>query len=1026
MKGKKIKNGAARRAEAGSDRKREEQKRNGRGQKPLLEEPRGKGQSRVRRGTNQNGGYSESNKKKEQKTEYKAEHRTGEFRGEGRPKGGPFVVKATGAAAAKTTGAVAVKAVAETTDAATVKAAAETANTSVPQWLMPEGRSGTGILTKPLRYEAGRFVTETVRAPELLAPAGSMESFRGALAAGADAVYLAGSRFGARAYAANFTEEEIVLALREAHLFGRRVYLTVNTLTRQEELPELVSFVEWLAAQGLDGAIVQDLGVVRALHRACPELELHASTQMSVTGAEAVRFLKEQGVCRVVPAREMTLRELRGIREREPVALEVFIHGAMCYCYSGKCLFSSLIGGRSGNRGRCAQPCRLPYAVLDENRKETGPDAGRGECYPISMRDLCTIDRIPELIEAGIDSFKIEGRMKKPEYAAGVTAVYRKYIDRYLELASCGRSKEWRIEPEDRLFLEKLYLRAQRSEGYYHEQNGRDMETITQPGYRGADEEILRTIRARYLDGRPQRRVDGTVSLRAGERASLRVSVSLADADVTHRSTLREQGSQAGQRPGVEEAAGQRLGIVEAAGAGQTLSVTAQTQEIVQRAQNRPLGAEEIESRLRKSGESSFVFGTLSVETDGDSFLPVAALNRLRRDALEGLQERILEVYERGRKRNTPLEMTAGTVCAASQETAEPRGSGADRGETDAAASMRGENSADSSAHSIPGAEGGDLFASEKGASRPALWAQVISRAQWEAALAEGVTAVIDDSGAFLSERTSPSRSLRYLALPHVLREQSRGWMEEAYRVLTDGRYDGALVRTLEELEFLRERGYAGELVADAGLYRWNRESEALLAAYCTVGVYPYELNRRELETVFGADRDTGSAAPAKRGAQDTEGRPEPDSRGAQNTEGRPEPVSRTALPGILTVYGRLPMMITANCVRKTENACTGERGGAGDGFWYLRDRKGEEQPVRHHCRFCYNVVYNSVPLSLHLCAEDRIFRESAAVLCCFTTENAEESGEILRAYQALAAGERIGGFPAARYTTGHYRKGAE
>ena len=198
---------------------------------------------------------------------------------------------------------------------------------------------------------------------ELLAPAGGMEAFRGALNAGADAVYLAGQQFGARAYAGNFTEEELEEVLEKAHLFSVRIYLTVNILTREKELSELTSFVQRLAEKGLDGVIVQDLGVAAAIRRSCPGVELHASTQMSVTGREAVRFLKRQGFVRVVPARELSLEEIHLLKQEE-IEVESFIHGAMCYSYSGRCLMSSFLGGRSGNRGRCAGTCRLPYEIL--------------------------------------------------------------------------------------------------------------------------------------------------------------------------------------------------------------------------------------------------------------------------------------------------------------------------------------------------------------------------------------------------------------------------------------------------------------------------------------------------------------------------------------------------------------------------------------------------------------------------------------------------------------------------------------
>lgn len=227
---------------------------------------------------------------------------------------------------------------------------------------------------------------------ELLAPAGTFACFRAAVNAGADAVYLGGEKFGARAYAGNLTREEIVEALRIAHIFGRKIYLTVNTLVKESETEELIPYMEPLYQAGLDGAIVQDMGVLVRLRDAFPDLALHASTQMAVAGSYGAAYLEQFGVCRVVPARELSLDEIRDIKDKTGLEVECFIHGSMCYAYSGQCLFSSILGGRSGNRGRCAGPCRLPYQ--DEKGRT---------CYPLSLKDMYTLPILPELVRAGID-----------------------------------------------------------------------------------------------------------------------------------------------------------------------------------------------------------------------------------------------------------------------------------------------------------------------------------------------------------------------------------------------------------------------------------------------------------------------------------------------------------------------------------------------------------------------------------------------------------------------------------------------
>lgn len=393
-----------------------------------------------------------------------------------------------------------------------------------------------------------------MKKPELLAPAGDYTCFQAALKAGADAVYIGGQRFGARAYAGNFSDTEVVDALKEAHFYGKRLYLTVNTLLKQNEIGELEDFIGSFYEAGLDGVIVQDIGALSLLGTLFPGLELHASTQMTVTDVRGAEFLKQLGVCRVVPARELTLGEIEALCRESGMEVEAFIHGAMCYCYSGQCLFSSLLGGRSGNRGRCAQPCRQPYRIL--------PGQNGQECYPLSLKDMCTIEFIPELIKAGIDSFKIEGRMKKPEYVAGVTSVYRRRIDACLDSPD-GAGK---VSAADMHILSSLYIRSEISGGYYHRHNGREMITLDQPGYAGCDEAVLQNIRSGILEPELTVPVIMEASLHPGR--PLRLKAALAGKDIP-------------------------------------AAVSVEGQE-VQTASKRPLSREDVEKQLRRTGGSGF------------------------------------------------------------------------------------------------------------------------------------------------------------------------------------------------------------------------------------------------------------------------------------------------------------------------------------------------------------------------------------------------------------------------------------
>ena len=417
---------------------------------------------------------------------------------------------------------------------------------------------------------------------ELLAPAGNYEAFAGALCAGADAVYLGGEKFGARAYADNFSTEEICRALRYAHILGKKIYLTVNTLVKEQEFSSLYEYLSPLYEAGLDGVIIQDLGVFLYIRETFPEMALHASTQMTVTGSQGALFLKEIGAARIVPARELSLSEMKTIKEKTGLELECFIHGAMCYSYSGQCLFSSILGGRSGNRGRCAQPCRLPYRIFDADGDPKG-EAG----YVLSLKDMCTLTFLPKLIEAGIDSFKIEGRMKRPEYAAGVTAVYRKYIDAYY-----GNPDGYHVESADLDRLQKLYIRDEVQTGYYERENGREMITIRKPGYLKTDEALLSEISGKYLGKEQKCPVALRASFQAGEKASLQIT-------------------------------------------GGGVSVTVQG-PVVEQAQKQPMAQADFLKQLRRTGNTFVETADTEVTAGPNVFLPVGRLNELRRRGASG------------------------------------------------------------------------------------------------------------------------------------------------------------------------------------------------------------------------------------------------------------------------------------------------------------------------------------------------------------------------------------------------------
>ena len=416
---------------------------------------------------------------------------------------------------------------------------------------------------------------------ELLSPAGSYESFRAALGAGADAVYAGGELFGARAYAHNFNREELIRAIREAHVLDKKLYLTVNTLVKNVEMERhLYEYLKPFYEEGLDAVLVQDFGVLSFIREYFPALPIHASTQMTVTGAAGMRFLEKLGVTRVVPARELSLDELKEMHASSSLEIETFLHGALCYCYSGRCLMSSIFGGRSGNRGKCAQPCRLPFS---RDGKKTD------QCL-LSMKDLCGADLIPELIEAGIASLKIEGRMKQPDYVAGVTAVYRDCIDRY---DSCGR-EGYRVLEEERQLLKDLFSRGGFTSGYFHRHNGKDMMS-----FRNEKKSVPRDISIR----KPERAVTLNAVFRKGEPAELTMNAGDLSCTVKGAPVLEAYGT--------------------------------------------PMDKERIKGQLAKLGNTPFCAENVEVTADAAVFLPVKDLNSLRREAAGRLESLLADGFRR-------------------------------------------------------------------------------------------------------------------------------------------------------------------------------------------------------------------------------------------------------------------------------------------------------------------------------------------------------------------------------------------
>lgn len=745
---------------------------------------------------------------------------------------------------------------------------------------------------------------------ELLAPAGSFASLKAAVAAGADAVYMGGARFGARAYAQNADQDEMIAAIEYAHLHGCRLYMTVNTLFKENELGELYEYLLPYYKAGLDGVIVQDLGALSFIREHFPGIELHASTQMTITSVYGAKELKRLGCCRVVPAREVSLEEIRRIYDETGMDIETFVHGALCYCYSGQCLMSSLIGGRSGNRGRCAQPCRLPYRVYGQENG-TAVNKEDQKCV-LSMKDLCTLDILPQILEAGVFSLKIEGRMKSPRYTAGVVRIYRKYLDRYLEYGS----ERYYVEPEDKKELLDLFDRGGFTSGYYTRHNGRDMIALKEkPEFRETNKELFDFLDREYVETEKKEPVEGYAYLAEGLPSVL--TLTCGDISVTV----------SGQEP--------------------------------QAAKNQPMTREKVIRQLGKTGATAFEFTELEAEVCGALFLPVQALNELRREGFEALTEAIQNQW----RRKAP---EAGEVQ-----------NGADSGEKSSRAA--------GCAGPVP----------DESAGKRQMYLTVSAETgdQLSAALAvPEVRRICLDASSFQPGRWAEFVQLIhqagkecYLTLPHIFRTHAIGFFRTYRSCLEQAGFDGLLIRAFEEIQWMREEQISFSASFDASVYAWNHGAVHTLkeeqAAFITA---PWELNSRELEPVFEACR-------------------------------------REGLPAELIVYGRAPMMVSAQCITKTVKGCS-----KCPSLLWMKDRTGARLPVQNHCAFCYNTILNPLPVSLHGCADSVKRLAPEGLRLCFTIETGEETKAVLNAFAAeFIRGENVEP-PFTEFTRGHFRRGVE
>ncbi len=740
---------------------------------------------------------------------------------------------------------------------------------------------------------------------EILAPGGSKEAIYAAIYSGADAVYTGTDRFSARAFADNPTVEELCGILDFAHLHDKKIYLTVNTLLTEEELEgSLYALIAPLYEAGLDAVIVQDPGVMDFIGQNFQGLAIHASTQMTIVSGAGADQWKPYGVTRVVPARELTIGEIAQMRRKTDLELEVFVHGALCYCYSGQCQMSQVIGGRSGNRGMCAQPCRLRYTV-------NGKDGG----YILSPRDLCTLGRVGELIEAGVDSFKIEGRMKKPAYAAFTSHLYRIYADAYL----AGVTKSDAEVAHDVRRLADIYNRGGFSAGYLFEPSKNNVIDTSRNGHYGVCVGEVVNVTPRAVEYRLTERTHAQdvlefrdkkghavyeYTLKEGADAPARVTARYqkGSAPRAGQKVYRMRNNQLLQQISDIIDDGKKNGKIKVravftAECGRPVTLTLFYRDFrcevagarAERAEGRPVEAEDIKKRLDKTGGSEFVFERLEVHVPDGIFIPLGSIASLRREGLERLRASICGTFHRtagklsgelpvqgaGKLSEGPVVRTAGKPVE--ERVDEPIG----QVHSHSAFTM------------IRVADIEQLQAARACAHVTA------DRAAFHLKLDE----FAPDTWEQLSRETGDLPY--YISLPAVLREKNTdrflSWWGQCGQELAAGNLAGVIVHSMDAFPVLsRMPGVKGrEILAGEGLYLWNRR---------TARVYRH----------FGIS-------------------------------GR-----------LYTAYGRTRVMMSEGCVNRELGRCRQAEWDKSRNT--IATPKNDEFLVVNYCHYCYNEIYENMP----------------------------------------------------------------
>lgn len=784
--------------------------------------------------------------------------------------------------------------------------------------------------------------------PEILAPAGSYEAVKVAIHAGADAIYLGGDRFGARAYANNFDEGTLIEVITYAHLYGVKIYLTINTLFRNDEIDQLYQYLLPYYEAGIDAVIIQDLGVMHFVHMNFQDLPIHASTQMTITTEFAYTLLKNYGVTRIVPARELSLEEIKILKSIDSdLEIEVFVQGALCYCYSGQCLMSSFLGGRSGNRGRCAQPCRLPYQVISEDGKTRSVDGN----YLLSPKDLCGLEVIPDLIRAGVTSFKIEGRMKKPEYVAVCVRAYRNIVDAYYN----DRYDEALVQKYKRE-MASVFNRGGFTNGYFYQKNGKNMMSIQYPGNIGVNIGKIVAVKKHQISiSLFEDLYKGDILVIQGKKDQITLTSNLdakrnttvvLNAPRTNTLNINQEIHRMFEKPLMDELCvdqmqerkipisadvalfeNQRAKIEIRAVMNQKEYLVIEQGDLIEQATNKPLTKDVVVEKISAIGNTKYTFKELNIKLSENVFYSLKALKDLRRKALLKLEREMISSYQR--RSSFQVKKAFKSLNANTSKT---------------------------------------------------ISVMVSTIEQFETIQNQKVDMVYLDMQYFdlkflISKLNNHYPFSLYIALPYIMRKNVINDIKCLLDHISFRQNEkiGLLIRNIDELSYLKNLNYLGNISIDYSLYTMNDYAADWIRsifpnAKLTV---PVELNENQIKNLSYIN---------------------------SNCE--------------LITYGNQKLMVSAQCLQSTLDQCD-----ASNRKLVLVDRYQKKFFVSNICKYCYSIIYNGIPTMI-FDLKSKELPTNINERIHFINEDKIEVLDILDNYN--------GNFKKDLKTRGHYHRGVE